>query len=260
MVLAASHSRRSSRASTTATSRSRTPPPGPSRPPSRTHRATSISAATAPATRSRPTRSSSASRRAPTWPRRSSDRGPSTASSRGSATTRTGIIQVRAARSTRAAPAARMSSPADPAPSKTNPRTGVSTSFSSRLPSRRTLTASRSCVGARGRAQQPDHHGDVADLIENAADPIGVGERRLQTGGLDRGDPGSRRVVPRTAQPASLSALAELAAMAAAADEKCPRHRSGPLSSPYRRRRSRDRLAARDRARRGIPRRIGPAV
>ena len=74
------------------------------------------------------------------------------------------------------------------------------------------------------RAQQAEDDGDVADQLEQRSGPVGVGERRLDPGRLDR-----RQALLAAAGPAHRPALREqplsqLPAAAAAADDQRPRH------------------------------------
>jgi hypothetical protein len=82
---------------------------------------------------------------------------------------------------------------------------------------------------AESRAEQPEDQRHVADLIEDRADAIRIGDRRFQLGGQDV--LGIARIARRSASPPSGAdqALAQLLAPASAADDQRPRQVPAPL-------------------------------
>jgi hypothetical protein len=76
---------------------------------------------------------------------------------------------------------------------------------------------------ADSRAEQPEHHRHVPNLIEDGRDPIGVGHHRFQAGGQDA--LGIARIARRSASlpPRADQAPAQLLAAASAANDQGPR-------------------------------------
>ena len=108
--------------------------------------------------------------------------------------------------------------------------TRCSSSRSSRGP---WIAASASGV-ALGRAQQVEDDGDVGDQLQQRAGPVGVGERRLDPGRLDR-----RQPLLAAAGPAHRPALAE---------QPLPQHPATAAATDYQRPRQAEPLGGLERA------------